>query len=145
MAIAQLVLSYLQVLVWPCVLIFALIRYRRTISSLATQSKITLNFAGVSIETTVEALERSMEENLRGRKLSGEQWKWLEDLRKRDGRLPYNNSSYDILVPLRNAGLITQYHQDGSPADQLRISTEVGITSLGKLLLEAAGRNQKSH
>jgi len=144
MAIAQLVLSYLQVLIWPCVAIFLLIRYRRIITSLVSQSKITLNFAGVSIETTVEALERSMQENLRGRKLSKEQWEWLENLRDRDGRLAYNNSFYEILVPLRNAGLITQY-RDESPADQLTIATEVGITALGKLLLEAAGRDQKSH
>ncbi len=144
MAIAQLVLSYLQVLVWPCVAIFALIRYRRIIRSLASQSKITLNFAGVSIVTTVEALERSIEENLPGRRLSDPQWDWLKDLRDREGRLPYDNSHYKTLVPLRNAGLITQY-KDGEPSDQLTISDEVGITSLGKLLLEAAGRNQKSH
>ena len=80
MEIARLVLSYLQVLVWPSVVIFALMRYRRVIESLTSRSKVKFDFAGVSIETTLETLERSVEESLRGNKLSREQWAWLKRL-----------------------------------------------------------------
>ena len=78
MQIAQLVLNYLQILVWPCVVIFALLRYRKGIESLISQSKVKFDFAGVTIETSLETLERSVQESLRGQKLSLEQWSWLK-------------------------------------------------------------------
>ena len=151
----QLVLNYIQTFIWPVVVVFALIKYRkfietvieRVIESLASQAEVTIFFASGSLKIPLKPLVRSLEDNLDRldrRELSEEQLKWLKDLRDKKGRLHYDNSHYKTLVPLRNAGLITQY-KDGKPADQLQISDEVGITPLGKLLFEAWERNQKSH
>jgi hypothetical protein len=139
MQIAQLVLNYLQILVWPCVVIFALLRYRKGIESLISQSKVKFDFAGVTIETSLETLELSVQESLRGQKLSPEQWSWLKRL-KDEGWIAYNHTYYDQLRPLRNAGLIREH-----PEGWLTTAREIEITILGKLLLEAWEQSQKSH
>ena len=139
MQIAQLVLNYLQILVWPCVVIFALLRYRKGIESLISQSKVKFDFAGVTIETSLETLELSVQESLRGQKLSLEQWSWLKRL-KDEGWIAYNHTYYDQLRPLRNAGLIREH-----PEGWLTTATEIEITILGKLLLEAWEQSHKSH
>ena len=137
---AQLALSYLQVLVWPCVVIFALIRYRRVIESLASQSEVTVTIMGFSIKIPLKILERSLEENLPEGKPSSDQWERLKELRKK-GRVPFNYASdYEILLPLRNAGLIKAY-----PGNFLTTTKEVEITTLGKLLLQAWEQSQESH
>jgi hypothetical protein len=141
MALAQLVLSYLQVLIWPCIVIFAVIKYRRIIESLVSQSKITFKLGGVSIETTLEKLERSIEDNLRGHKLSTEQWEWLKQLRDK-GLMTYDHQKdYATVYPLRNAGLVWSYPEGYF----LTEAHEVGISTLGKLLLEAWEQNPRSH
>ncbi len=144
MAIAQLVLSYLQVLVWPCVAIFALIKYRkffeRVIESLASQSEVTVPFAGITLKIPLKTLERSLEDNLRGRELSEEQLEWLRTL-STGGRIAFNyEKDYKPLSPLRNAGLIWEY-----PVGYLTAAKEVEITALGKLLFERWEQSQKSH
>lgn len=132
MSTAQLVLNYLQSLLWPCIVVFALVRYRRLIESLASRSKVIFNFGGVSIETTMEVLERSIEDNLRGHRLSETQWEWLKRL-KYGGRTAYDHQKdYEVLYPLCNAGLIWSY-----PEGFLTEAREVDISPFGKLLLEA--------
>lgn len=61
MEIAKLILGYLQVLIWPCVAIVLLIRYRDVIQSLIQRSKVKFTISGVTIETSLETLERSVE------------------------------------------------------------------------------------
>jgi hypothetical protein len=77
------------------VVIFALMKYRRVIESLTSRSKVKFDFAGVSIETTLETLERSVEESLRGNKLSREQWAWLKRLRD-EGRIATEPSASHV-------------------------------------------------
>jgi hypothetical protein len=79
----------------------------------------------------LEALQRSVEESFRGRRLSSAQWEWLRRLR-RDGRLPYDHQHYDVLRPMRNAGLIREH-----PEGWLSNAQEIEITTLGSLLLDA--------
>jgi hypothetical protein len=134
MEIARLVLGYFQVLIWPAVALFALWRYREVIQSLIPRSKIKLTFAGVSIETSLDALQRSLEESFRGRHLTTEQWTWLERLHEA-GRLPYDHAHYSQLRPLRNSGLIREH-----PEGWLSKAEEIEITTLGGLLLEAHRR-----
>jgi len=136
MEIARLVLDYLQTLIWPLVVLFALLRYREVIQSLIPCSKIKVAFAGVSIETSLDTLQRSFEESFRGRPVSAEQWSWLERLYEA-GRLPYDHNHYGLLSPLRNGGLIREH-----PEGHLTSAKEIEITTLGRLLLEARRRGK---
>jgi len=54
--IAQLILAYVQTLVWPLVTLCVLWWYRSAILSLLAQSKLKFTFAGVTIESTVAQL-----------------------------------------------------------------------------------------
>jgi len=100
------------------------------------------------METTLEKLERSIEDNLRGHKLSAKQWAWLTLLRDREQdldlgrakeRIDYDLCDYKTLYPLRNAGLIWTYPEDS----YLTTAKNVGISSFGKFLLEAWEQNPK--
>ena len=128
---AQIILGYIQALIWPFVAIFLLLRYHGVIESLIPRSKLKLNIAGVTIETSLDTIERSVEEGFRGRRISSEQWTWLQRLRN-EGRLPYDHAHYDELRPMRNTGLIREH-----PEGWLSNSKEIEITTLGRLLLES--------
>jgi hypothetical protein len=131
MDIAHLILGYVQALVWPVIVLIALFRYRDVIRSLIPHSKLKFTIAGVAIETSLEALQRSVEESFRGRRLSLAQWDWLRRL-SHGGRLPYDHQHYDELRPMRNAGLIREH-----PEGWLSNAKEIEITTLGKLLWDA--------
>jgi hypothetical protein len=131
MELARLVLSFVQALIWPLIAVLVLWRYRDLIESLLPRSKVKFTIAGVSIETSLETLQRSVEESFRGRRISAEQWAWLRRLHE-DGRLPYDSAHYEQLRPLRNSGLIREH-----PEGWLSNAKEIEITTLGKLLLNA--------
>jgi hypothetical protein len=131
MDIARLVLSYIQILIWPIVLSFALWSYRDAILSLVPRSKLKFKVAGVSIETSLETLQRSVEESFRGRHISSGQWNWLKRLHE-GGRIAYDHVYYEELRPLRNSGLIREH-----PEGWLSNAKEIEITTLGRLLFEA--------
>jgi hypothetical protein len=137
MEIARLVLGFIRDAAWPAVAIFGLYRYRTAITealtSITARANIKFAVAGVTIETTLGQLELSVSENLRGRKLTDEQWRWLAQLREQ-GESPYPRSadSYKTLRPLRNAGLIRE-HPEGTLTD----ADSIEITTLGRLLLNA--------
>jgi hypothetical protein len=141
MAIAQLVLSYLQVLVWPITVGVTLWCFQDVIRKLASGSDLTINFGIVSVKVPRESLEPALEANLRGQTLSKEQWGRLEELRDKE-RVKFDfGSDYKVLLPLRNAGLIWPYPIDRS----LTTAEEVGISPFGRLLFDAWERNQRSH
>jgi hypothetical protein len=117
--------------VWPLIAVIALFYYRDVIRSLIPRSKLKFTIAGVTVEPSIETLQRSVEESLRGRRLSAAQWEWLRRLR-RDGRSPYDHKHYEELRPLRNAGLIREH-----PEGWLSNCEEIEITTLGTLLLDA--------
>lgn len=137
MEIAHLVLDYVQSLIWPAVVWCLLWRYRDVIQSLLPRSKVTFTIAGVSIETSLETLQRSVEESFRGRALSADQWSWLSRLHG-SGRLPYDHAHYEHLRPLRNSGLIREH-----PEGWLSNAKEIEITTLGRLLLDAHRHSTK--
>jgi hypothetical protein len=138
MDVANLVLGYIKVLIWPTVAFFALWRYRNVIRSLLPHTKVKFTFGGVCIETSVDTLERSVNESLHGRHISPDQWTWLKRLQDQ-GKTPYNHASdYDHLSPLRNSGLIREH-----PEGWLTDAKEIEITTLGRLLLEAHQRSSK--
>ncbi|WP_337173538.1 hypothetical protein [Paludisphaera sp.] len=127
-------LEFLRVLAWPVVALTFAVMYRSVIAGIAPSSTIKLNIFGVEIETTLPQVQATIEENFRGRKLSSEQWAWLGRLG--DGRLiDYDHDHYLELRPLRNAGLIREY-----PEGHLTSAKEIEITQLGRLLLNAHGR-----
>ena len=137
MGTAHLILEYVQALIWPCVALFLLLRYRGMIESLIPRSKLKFTIAGVTIETSLDTIERSVEESFRGRPLSPEQWTWLRRLRH-EGRLPYESDYYKELRPMRNSGLIREH-----PEGWLSASEEIEITTLGRLLLESHEKGER--
>jgi hypothetical protein len=74
--------------VWPAAVVFLLVRYQPTIERLLGGAKIKFTLFHVTIETTLETLQRSVEESFGEQSLSDKQWDWLTKLK--DGhRLPY--------------------------------------------------------
>jgi len=127
----ELILEYVRVLVWPAVALAVAFWYRSIIAALIPGSRIKFSISGVEFETSLSELERSVEESLRGRKLTEAQWRWLHKLRD-EGRSTYDHSTYADLRPLRNAGLIREH-----PEGTLTSATEIDITHLGRLLVNA--------
>jgi hypothetical protein len=73
--------------VWPAAVVFLLVRYQPTIERLLGGAKIRFTLFHVTIETTLETLQRSVEESFGEQSLSDKQWGWLARLK--DGhRLP---------------------------------------------------------
>lgn len=134
MDIAHTVLEYLKALVWPIVVLFLAIRFRKVIYGFVPGAKIKFSISGVTIETTLADLERSVSESLRGKALSVDQWAWLRKLRN-SGRTKYDHVDYEQLRPLRNSGMIREH-----PEGWLSNAEEIEITHLGRLLLEAYER-----
>ena len=129
-------LGYVQALAWPVVALTAIFVYRKLLGRLVPGSTIKLTISGFSIETTLPVLEESVMESLGGRKLTAAQIGLLEKLRD-EGRSPFDRAeSIELARSLRNAGLIKFYPEDGFLQD----ADDIEITTLGRLLIEAAER-----
>ena len=137
MDIASIVLEYLRVLIWPLVTIVLVLMFRESIVALIPRSKIRFTISNITIETSLESLEKSVKESLRGRTLTKTQWNWLKRLSE-NGRVSYDPNFYSELRPLRNAGLIREH-----PEGWLSTAKEIEITTLGSLLLKAYEKQQK--
>ena len=95
-------------------------------------TRVRLTMAGVTIEANFEALRSAIEESVWDEDINQAQWDWLDRLR-REGRVEYDHArDYNLLMPIRNAGLIRAL-----PRGFLTQAREVEITPLGRLLLEA--------
>ena len=127
----ELILEYVRALAWPAVVLIVAYCYRSTLRALIPGSRIKFSISGVEFETSIPELERSVEESLRGRKLSEQQWRWLRKLRD-EGRSPYDHAHYLELRPQRNVGLIREH-----PEGTLTSAQEIEITHLGRLLIDA--------
>lgn len=137
MEIANIVLEYLKVLISPLVITILVLSFRKPIIALIPRSKIQFTISNITIETTLETLEKSVKESLRGRSLTKEQWNWLKKLNENEC-ISYESNSYDELRPLRNAGLIKEH-----PEGWLTTAKEIEITTLGRLLVEAFEKQKK--
>ena len=124
-------LDFVDVLAWPVVVVFIAILYRAIVKALLPGSRVKFTISGVEFQVSLADLERSIEESLRGRKLSNEQWAWLRRLRD-EGRMPYEHAQYVQLRPMRNAGLIREH-----PEGTLTAASEIEITHVGRLLVDA--------
>ncbi|MFP4139442.1 MAG: hypothetical protein ACLFVY_02675 [Phycisphaerae bacterium] len=130
-------IEYVRVLVWPTVVVFAFLLFRKSLQNILVRpEKIKFSIGGVTVETSIEQLTKSVSESLRGKTLSDDQWDWLTRL-STTARLSYDHQFYETLRPLRNAGLIREH-----PEGWLSNSKEIEITTLGRLLLEAKAREQ---
>lgn len=125
----QLVLGYIQTFIWPAVVVFALLKYRKVIESLTSPSEVTLSFFGMAIKIPLKPLITALEENMLFA-ITNEQWEWLKRLY--EGRQACDRGDYAVLLDLRNAGLIRAY-----PGKRLIETKQVEITPLGKILFEA--------
>jgi hypothetical protein len=139
MDVAHVVLSYIQVLVWPTVAVVLILRYRRVIERLLPGTRIKLKLAGVTIETTLDVLKNSIEEAVGDEGIGKEQWSRLEQI-GRNGQVQFDRSrDYTVLIPVRNAGLIRPI-----PRGHLGQAKEVELTPLGRLLLQARKEHASS-
>ena len=135
----DILLGLSHALAWPMVVFFGLLYYRRALTSLLSQSKVKFTISGITVETTLCELERSVSDSLRGEDLTAEQWARLKRIRD-ERRVAYNHhSDYAHLVALRNAGLIREH-----PKGHLQDAKEVSITTLGRLLADADHRVRKN-
>ena|SRR5215472_1381699 len=128
-SMGQLVLAYIQTFIWPAVVIFALLKYRKVIESLISPSEVTLSFFGMAIKIPLKPLIQALEETI-PIAITDEQWNWLRRLY--EGRQSCGPDDYSVLLDLRNAGLIRAY-----PGKRLIETKQVEITPLGKILFEA--------
>jgi hypothetical protein len=84
MEVAHIVLEYFKVLVWPLVAIIIAYVYRKIVSSIFSNSKITLQLFGVKIETTMDNLKQALVATMGGF-LTDRQWM----LDQRQLKLPF--------------------------------------------------------
>lgn len=131
MELAKIILEYISVMIWPIITLILVYFFHDSILSLLPKSKISFTISGVSVETSLADLEKSVKESLRGQNLTADQWEWLDKL-KVSGKTPYSHTYYDQLRPLRNAGLIREH-----PEGWLSSAKEIEITTLGRLLSDA--------
>jgi len=134
MQIAQIIHAYIEVLAWPTVAVLAMLLYRGIIRSLLPGAKVKLTISGVTVETTIPVIERSVTESLGGEKLTHEQWTWLRKLRN-PGPQSISDADKLVLRPLRDAGLLRT-----SERGFLQDPRAVELTSLGKLMVDASER-----
>ena len=138
--ISGMLIEYIQALVWPCVVVFILLRYRRVIESLIPRLKLKLEFSGVSIEMSPDEIKRTVEESLGDRELTDGQWDWLRRVALK-GRLAYNyKTDAKELRPLRDAGLIRVFPCGHFLGYGDKVGTDIEITTLGRLFAEGHKR-----
>lgn len=150
---SQVVLSYLQVLVWPLVVVVAVLALRKPVMQMFPGSKMTINLFGVRLETTVPELVRTMEEEV-GRFLSQQEKDflrkmrsigftyYLDDLEKNAGdqfrETPYKEEAIvakkDVgwLRRLRNAGLVMTEPRGSS----MNRAQGLRLTALGRIVAD---------
>jgi hypothetical protein len=135
MTIAKLIEEYLRILVWPLIALTALLLYRKILASLVPGAKVKLTFSGFAIETTLPVIERSVTESLGGHSLTPEQLLLLRRLKSGSVELDTAGDMLKLARPLRNAGLIRHHPEEGF----LQVAKIIELTTLGRLLVEAAG------
>jgi len=139
MAIAELVLKYIEALIWPVTAVIFLVLYHDPILALLEKSKITLSLFGVSVEMTLSQLESSMTAPLGG-VLTPQQWDLLKEIAEH-GNISVKDKGFVMSMqkdlpwirPVRNAGLIMTL-PDGEYIEQAK---EIAMTPLGELLMQA--------
>ena len=135
MELAKLILEYISVIIWPFVTLILAFRFHDVILSLLPKSKIKFTMSGVTVEVSLDELEKTVSESFRGEDLTSEQWDWLHKLQDTKW-VQYNHNYYEQLRPLRNSGLIKEY-----PEGWLSNSESISITALGRLMLSAYDKN----
>jgi hypothetical protein len=129
-------LRLLEILVWPAVVVLAILIVRPHLSSLLSGAKIKLSVACQTIETTLPELKQVFEEQA-GEALSAEHVNFLTSL-QREGPRQYpsgieKSEDRRFLRPLRNAGLILAIPRNAFLQD----AKAVELSALGRLYLRA--------
>jgi hypothetical protein len=144
MDVAHIVLEYFNVLVWPIVAIIIAFVYRKIVSSVFSNSKISLQLFGVKIETTTDNLKQALVTTMGG-SLTDRQWMLLEEIAtertvsvKDKGYKLSMDEDLEWIRPLRNSGLIMSL-PDGYYIEQ---AESLILTPLGNLLMHARYRDR---
>jgi hypothetical protein len=142
MDIAKLLLEYLQTLIWPAVVIFAVARHGSALIAVFDKSKIKLKLYGVELEVNLQDLQGVLTAALHG-ELSPQQWTLLVKLRDA-GPISIDSAGFKMdldgdlrwIRPIRNAGLILSLPDD----KYIELATTLQLTQLGRLLVDASRR-----
>ena len=131
-------LKLLEIVVWPTVVLVAVLVVRPHLSTLLSGAKVKLSIAGQAIETTLPQLKQIVEEQT-SEALSAEHVKYLSDL-YRAGPKAYpegvdNKDERKFLRPMRNAGLIMTEPRNV----YLNEANAIELSALGRLFLKAKG------
>ena len=151
---SQIVLSYLQVFVWPIVVVVAVFALREPLMRMFPGSRMSINLFGVRVETTIPELVRTMEEEV-GRFLSTQERDFLRNMKlvgftyysddldrsstDQLRELPYKEEAIvakkDVgwLRRLRNAGLVMTEPR-GSSMNQAQ---GLRLTALGRIVADS--------
>jgi hypothetical protein len=144
MEVAHIVLEYFKVLVWPLVAIIIAYVYRNIVSSVFSNSKISLQLFGVKIETTMDNLKQALVATMGGF-LTDRQWMLLKEIAT-ERTVSVKDKGYKLSMekdlkwirPIRNAGLIMSL-PDGCYIEQ---AESLVLTPLGNLLMHARNRDR---
>ncbi len=130
-------LKLLDVLIWPATTVFLSIVFRRPLSNLVSRSeKVKVSIFGVSFESTISELERTISASLGG-KFTQEHWDLISSAEEQ-GAITYEppgvpKDRRDLVRETMNAGLVMTLPRRAHLGDALGIAA----TPLGRLLLQA--------
>lgn len=140
-ATAELILKYVQALVWPAVVVLALIIYHDAIlAALTSVPKVKISLFGVEFEITLPELEESLTAAV-GDVLEDKQWDLLEQI-EQSGQLSVTEKNLNLrsmdghlrwVRPIRNAGIIKTLPE----GEYIESAEYLVLTPLGKLLMKA--------
>lgn len=139
MLVAQMILEYLRVVLWPTVVILALFKYGAGLLAALQRSHVKLSLFGVEVDADISRLEQILTAPVGG-SLTPQQWLLLERI-EATGSVSVKAERYDMSMsgdlawirPVRNAGLLKTL-PDGQYIEQ---ATEMVLSPLGRLLMDA--------
>ncbi len=130
---AEIILEYARVLVWPVTSIVLIILLRPLLGRLLGGSRITISLFGIEVETTIPELEQATTEYIGGQ-LTDEQMSLLQKLFD-DGQQPcasgVPSDERPRIRPLRNAGLLMTEPRGA----HLHGAEALRLTALGEFLV----------
>ena len=139
MQIAEIILRYIEVLIWPLLLAVGLVSFREPLLGLINKSNVKFSMHGVTIETSVQKLTESLSETFK-EELTEKQWYLLEMIQSKGGvsvkveglNLRTGGEDFEWVRPIRNAGLIKTLPE----GHVIELSERLVLTKLGRLLME---------
>ncbi len=139
MQTAEIIVRYIEVLIWPLLITVGLVSFREPLLELIKKSNVKFAMHGVTIETSARKLTESLSETFK-EELTEKQWSLLEKIQNKGGvsvkeeglNLRTGGEDFEWVRPIRNAGLIKTLPE----GHVIELSERLMLTKLGRLLME---------